>query len=81
MGRKKYDAEFAAEVGRNLRKARVERGLSVVQAAKAMNRTRSTIYKTETGVSIISVDTLVLFCNAYGVTPNDILPKKLTTKK
>ena len=56
-----------------LRRARKAKGLTQDDVSKALGIKNTTISNWETGVSRPDVDTLVLLCRYYGITPNDVL--------
>ena len=63
-----------------LREARKQAGLSVYQAAKAVNRSDRTIYAWENGTSEPSAEQLIALCLAYGVDIPYFYPPELNRK-
>lgn len=56
-----------------LKKARKAKGLTQDDVAQALGAKNTTISNWENGVSRPDVDTLVLLCRLYEISPNDIL--------
>lgn len=56
-----------------LKKARKAKGMTQSEAAIALGTKNTTISNWESGVSRPDVDTLVLLCRLYEVTPNELL--------
>jgi len=58
----------ASEIGRQLKDARVARGLSRIQAAKVLEVKRQMIYNYEKGKSLPSLEVLIRAATAWGAT-------------
>ncbi len=59
-----------------LRRARYKCHLTVDQAAKAIGKTRTAIWRYETGASDITVGTLSKLLDAYGASVVDVFVEK-----
>lgn len=69
----KSDAESNIRIGKMLQTARESRKLSQAALAKEIGMSTNHISAIERGVSKGSIDTLLGYCRALGMTPNDIL--------
>lgn len=63
----------ANEIGRRLKKARIDAGLKQADVAKILGITYQAISNYERGVNRVDTDTLRSLCNVYGIKVADLL--------
>lgn len=66
---------FYAKLGANLRSARKNKGLTLVEVSNKMNRGVATISDNERGITEIPFSIIMEYCTIYGVDINDITPE------
>jgi len=59
-----------------LRKARRDRHLTLMQAARSIGKDRSTMWRYESGEIPLTVDTLLCLLDVYGVSLSDVIEKE-----
>lgn len=69
--------DFKKQVGEALKKARNDKGLTMVQLAELMGKDRVTITRYESGKQNLSIETINEICKALEVSP-EIIIKSLT---
>ena len=65
--------EIDQRIGQRIREIRVARGLSQEKVGEAMGLTFQQIQKYEKGTNRLSGSRMVVMCELFGVTPNDIV--------
>lgn len=65
--------DFKKQVGEAFKKARQEKGLTMVQLAELMGKDRVTITRYESGKQNLSIETITDICKALNVSPELIL--------
>ena len=65
--------DFKKQVGEALKKARKEKGLTMVQLAELMGKDRVTITRYESGKQNLSIETINEICKALKVSPELII--------
>ena len=63
----------ASEIGRRLKKARLDAGLKQADVAKILGITYQAISNYERGINRVDTDTLQRLCNVYGINVSDLL--------
>ena len=63
----------ASEIGRRLKKARLDAGLKQADVAKILGITYQAISNYERGINRVDTDTLQSLCNVYGIKVSDLL--------
>ena len=64
--------EIAKIVGENLKAARNAKGITQTQLAKELHKYQSDYSDYETGKVRLSYELIVLLCDRFDVTPNDL---------
>ena len=64
--------DIAKTVGENLKAARRAAGVTQAQIAKELNKYQSDYSDYETGKVRLSYELIVLLCDRFDVTPNDL---------
>lgn len=59
-----------------LRKARRDKHMTLMQAARSIGKDRSTIWRYESGEIPLTVDTLLRLLDVYGVSLSEVIEKK-----
>lgn len=59
-----------------LRKARRDRHLTLMQAARSIGKDRSTMWRYESGEIPLTVDTLLCLLDVYDVSLSDVIEKE-----
>jgi len=72
-----YDKE---RMGQAIQKRRLEMGMTQEKLGEAIGKSLRHVVDTERGVTGISIELLVTFCNVLQVTPNDLLLPSDQTK-
>lgn len=65
--------DFKKQVGESLKKARNNKGLTMLQLAEIMGKDRVTITRYESGKQNLSIETITEICKALEVSPEIIL--------
>ncbi|WP_223559601.1 helix-turn-helix domain-containing protein [Chryseobacterium lathyri] len=65
--------DFKKQVGESLKKARKDKGLTMLQLAELMGKDRVTITRYESGKQNLSIETITEICKALEVLPELIL--------
>lgn len=73
MRGKRFDNGSSARVGKNIRRARKEARITMIEVADHLGMTNAQMSFYERGVSCISVDVLVAIAACLGVTPANLL--------
>lgn len=63
---------IAQIVGKNLKNARVAKGITQKQIAKELNKYQSDYSEYETGKIELDYEKIVLLCERFDITPNDL---------
>lgn len=68
-----YEYDFYKTLGQILREKRIERGMTLDDAASAIGKTIKTVQRYETGERKITVQTIKDLCHVYGADPDEIM--------
>ena len=64
--------EFAIKVGKNLKEARLAKGLTQKEIAAEFRFTQQQYSRFESGVCELNYEQMIKLCNRYDVTPNEL---------
>lgn len=73
--KRNLDLAVDLALGMNIRRARVERGLTIVELAARVGRTHQQVQKYETGANRVAVSTLYAIARALDAPVTDLLPE------
>lgn len=68
--------DTAKIVGKNLKQARKDKGLTQSEVAKLFHMTQQQYSRFENGVFELNYDQILSFCEFYDITPNDLFGKE-----
>ena len=63
---------IAEAVGKNLKQARKDKGLTQNEVAKIMNMTQQQYSRFENGVFELNYSQIIELCEVYDITPNEL---------
>jgi len=76
-----FEKDFNLMVGRNLKRIRKERNLSVYKLAKELNRSVDAFYAYEEGTRTVPFQIIMELSKFYNVSIDELIKNKVTTKR
>lgn len=73
----KFDKQLYAEIGKQLKEARLNKGMSLQDVSDAIggSKTKQTIMRYENGTTRIEAELMKKLCALFGLDPNEVIQK------